>query len=196
MLAISLCRRAPDFHKTFFRCNWCWPSSPSWSRLSRLQVAYYSVVSSTMTNMANIETTMVLKSNQEWISWAADALQLFESWRREVRQRDTNVNINVMIYVNIDINKVINANIDIDDSTLSQTATLRLPRREPAQGGASSAETRKRLPTHPADQVHRHLTEKGKFCSGANIVGFVSVILSPKHCHFYCQVYGLWPNEH
>ena len=196
MLAISLCRRAPDFHKTFFRCNWCWPSSPSWSRLSRLQVAYYSVVSSTMTNMANIETTMVLKSNQEWISWAADALQLFESWRREVRQGDINVNINVMIYVNIDINKVINANIDIDDSTLSQTATLRLPRREPAQGGASSAETRKRLPTHPADQVHRHLTEKGKFCSGANIVGFVRVILSPKHCHFYCQVYGLWPNEH
>ena len=57
MLAISLCRRAPDFHKTFFRCNWCWPNSPSWSRLSRLQVAYYSVVSSTMTNMANIETT-------------------------------------------------------------------------------------------------------------------------------------------
>ena len=108
MLAISLCRRAADFHKTFSRCNWCWPSSPSWSRLSRLQVAYYSVVSSTMTNMANIETTMVLKSNQEWISWAADALQLFESWRREVRQRDTNVNINVMIYVNIDINIIIN----------------------------------------------------------------------------------------
>ena len=101
-----------------------------------------------------------------------------------------------MIYVNIDINIIINVDIDIDDTTLSQTATLRLPRREPAQGGASSAETRKRLPTHPADQVHRHLTEKGKFCSGANSVGFVRVILSPKHCHFYCQVYGLRPNEH
>ena len=98
-----------------------------------------------------------------------------------------------MIHINIDIYKMINVNIDIDDTTLalSQTATLRLPRREPAQGGASSAETRKRIPTHPADQVHRHLTEKGKFCSGANIVGFVRVILSPKHCHFYCQVYGL-----